>query len=145
MTPEQTRSVDLHQEWLATIRAAMNFSPWPVGVSVHPRYFEAGEHGWPDLASALTEIGVSEVILMMYASNPERVRQVAAPILQRTPQLRFAVAQSVEPELDAGESHFQAGRKRFGERMASLRQQLGSANFTGLVIQDWSRWQEMGP
>ncbi len=145
LTPEQARTVDLRQEWLATVGAAKNLSPWPVGVSVHPRYFKPGKDGWRDFAPALAEIGVSEVILMVYASNPERVRAVAAPIMEQAPGLRFAVAQSVEPELSPSESHFQVGRRRFAERMAMLRRLLPPANCTGLVIQDWSRWREMGP
>lgn len=82
---------------------------------------------------------------MIYASNPERVREVAAPIMQAWPALRFGVAQSVEPELDPSESHFRAGRRQFDARMGRLIRWLGRSNFNGIVIQDWNRWREMKP
>ena len=145
LTPAQAGSIDVRKEWLATIRSARNASVWPLGVSVHPRYFETGKNGWPGFGPALAKAGVSEVILMIYASNPERVREVAAPIMQAWPALRFGVAQSVEPELAPSESHFRAGRRQFDARMGRLATSLGRPNFKGIVIQDWSRWREMKP
>ena len=65
--------------------------------------------------------------------------------MRRWPALRFGVAQSVEPELGKEESHFLAGRAVFARRMDALVRKLALPNFTGIIIQDWSRWQEMGP
>ena len=75
----------------------------------------------------------------------DRVRAVVAPILAAWPGLRFSLAQSVEPELPATESHFTAGRAEFARRMTALAATFDQANFTGIVVQDWTRWQEMQP
>ena len=145
LTTAQARSIDVYKEWLATLGAAKKASPWPLGVSVHPRYFDNGQDGWSDFGLRLAETGVFDVVLMMYASNPDRVFEVTAPIMRRWPALRFGVAQSVEPELGKEESHFLAGRAVFNRRMDALVRELALPNFTGITIQDWSRWQEMGP
>ena len=136
--------IEVETEWLATVRAACEASPWPVGVSVHPLYFAAAG-GWPGLGAGLVEAGVAEVTLMLYSTTADRVRAVVAPILAAWPGLRFSLAQSVEPELPATESHFTAGRAEFARRMTALAATFDQANFTGIVVQDWTRWQEMQP
>lgn len=136
--------IDAEAEWLATVRAAREASPWPVGVSVHPLYF-ADAGGWPGLGAGLVEAEVAEVTLMLYSTTADRVRAVVAPILAAWPGLRFSLAQSVEPELPATESHFTAGRAEFARRMTALATTFDQANFTGIVVQDWTRWQEMQP
>ena len=82
---------------------------------------------------------------MLYSTTADRVRAVVAPILAAWPGLRFSLAQSVEPELPATESHFTAGRAEFARRMTALAATFDQANFTGIVVQDWTRWQEMQP
>ena len=134
----------LLKEWIATVEAAKKASPWPLGVSMHPRYFQAKKNG-RDLGAILTSLGVSEVALMVYVSNPDRVAQVVQPILKRSPGIRFSVAQSVEPELPVQESHYRAGREQFAARMSRLAGLINAPNFAGLVVQDWIRWQEMKP
>jgi hypothetical protein len=144
LSADRLTEIDAEAEWLATVRAAREASPWPVGVSVHPLYFAAAG-GWPGLGPGLVEAGVAEVTLMLYSTTADRVRAVVAPILAAWPGLRFSLAQSVEPELPATESHFTAGRAEFARRMAALAPTLDQANFTGIVVQDWTRWQEMRP
>lgn len=131
-------------EWIATLEAARRISPWPLGVSVHPRYVQADQKG-ADIVLEFERLGISEVVLMVYISNPERVAQVVGPILKRAPQLKFSVAQSVEPELSLEESHYQVGRKAFADRMARLAPLIDAPNLSGLVVQDWNRLQEMQP
>ena len=144
LSAAQLAEIDAAAEWLATVRAAGQTSPWPLGVSVHPLYFAADE-GWPGLGAGLVEAEVAEVTLMLYSTTADRVRAVVLPILTAWPGLRFSLAQSVEPELPATESHFTAGRAEFARRMAALAPTLDQANFTGIVVQDWTRWQEMQP
>ena len=134
----------MRKEWLATIQAARNISPWPVGVSIHPRYFDP-ENGWPDLGPSLIRIGVSEVALMIYVTDAEMVRARASRIMEEMPQLRFSVSQSVEPSLSSQESHSGVGRERFLENMEQLKSQIAQPNFSGLIVQDWRYWQEMKP
>lgn len=149
LEPDQLAVADgqgeaLLKEWIATVEAAKKASPWSLGVSMHPRYFQAKKNG-RDLGTILTRLGVSEVVLMVYVSNPDRVAQVVQPILKRSPGIRFSVAQSVEPELPAEESHYRAGREQFAARMNRLAGLINAPNFAGLVVQDWIRWQEMKP
>jgi outer membrane protein TolC len=134
----------LLKEWIASVEAAKKASPWPLGVSMHPRYFQTKKNAH-DLGTILTRLGVSEVTLMVYVSNPDRVAQVVQPMLKRTPGIRFSVAQSVEPELPVQESHYRAGRAQFAARMSRLAGLINAPNFAGLVVQDWIRWQEMKP
>jgi outer membrane protein TolC len=129
-------------EWLNSVRAVKNVSPWTLGVSLHPRYLLGGEN-WPDIGNGLVEIGAKEVALMIYSSNPARVMDVATAILQRYPALSFLIAQSVEPQLSSQESHQSAGRQLFEERMEQVVKGLGLPNFRGLIVQDWKFWQEM--
>ncbi len=144
LSADRLTEIDAEAEWLATVRAAREASPWPVGVSVHPLYF-ADAGGWPGLGAGLVEAEVAEVTLMLYSTTADRVRAVVAPILAAWPGLRFSLAQSVEPELPATESHFTAGRAEFARRMTALATTFDQANFTGIVVQDWTRWQEMQP
>ena len=46
---------DIMSQWLDTIRAAKNVSPWPLGVSMHPRYFQDPDRR---LARALQALNV---------------------------------------------------------------------------------------
>lgn len=132
------------KEWVATLKAAKGASPWPLGVSMHPRYFQPpGKRG--GLGDTLRRLGVSEVVLMVYVSNPQRVVQLVNPVLKASPGLRFSVAQSVEPELSAEESHSHVGRAQFTARMNRLSPLLHAQNFNGIIVQDWTRWQEMKP
>ena len=125
-------------------RSTRNATAFSVGVSVHPLYFAAAG-GWPGLGPGLVEAGVAEVTLMLYSTTADRVRAVVAPILAAWPGLRFSLAQSVEPELPATESHFTAGRAEFARRMTALAATFDQAYFTWIVVQDWTRWQEMQP
>ncbi|ADW18104.1 outer membrane protein-like protein [Desulfobulbus propionicus DSM 2032] len=138
------RDTKMLTEWAATVEAARRASPWPVGVSLHPRTLKPNGKK-KELGAMLDRLQVTEVVLMIYAANPQRVAEVATPILQAFPRQRFSVAQSVEPELSTEESHYQAGRAQFTARMTRLAQLLAAPNFHGLVVQDWSRWQEMQP
>lgn len=142
LTPSAHELPYLLTEWLNSVRAVKAVSPWPLGVSLHPRYL-LGEEQWPDIGKGLVEIGVREVALMIYSSNPARVMDVATTILQRYPALGFLIAQSVEPQLSSQESHQSAGRQLFEERMEQVVKGLRLANFRGLIVQDWKFWQEM--
>ena len=141
-TAKQTNN--LMKEWLTTVRVAKTVSPWPLGVSLHPRYFEIGKEGL-DLGTSLTQLGISEVALMVYVTNPDRVAQLVNPIFTHSPGLKFSLAQSVEPELSAIESHYNVGRRQFAVRMEKLAPMLNQPNFYGFIIQDWTHWQEMKP
>jgi hypothetical protein len=54
----------------------------------------------------------------------------------------FSLAQSVEDELEPGNSYAHQPRRRFEKAMQRLFEQLRAPNFGGLVIQSWQDWNE---
>jgi hypothetical protein len=121
----------LLEELVKTLADAKLASPWPVGLSIHPRYM-AAPLGDIDFATALERLGLDEVVHMTYVVSRERVLQIVAPILDAHPGLRFGVAQSVEPFLAPEETHAGIGYAEFQERMKALADGLTPPNFTRL-------------
>lgn len=134
----------LLRELLATLAEVKRISPWPVGLSLHPRYLQpaVSDRGF---ATRLQGLGIDEVTLMVYVTNPERVHAIAAPLLKAYPQLRFSIAQSIEDSLSREESHFSAGRAEFKRRMERLQARFKTPNFNGIVVQAWSYYNSMTP
>jgi len=124
------------------VRAVKAVSPWPLGVSLHPRYL-LGEEQWPDIGKGLVEIGVREVALMIYSSNPARVMDVATTILQRYPALGFFDRSKRRAAAFISRKPSKRGPSAFEERMEQVVKGLRLANFRGLIVQDWKFWQEM--
>ncbi len=127
----------LLDQLVKTLEAVHDISPWPLGVSIHPRYLEQNEFK-ASLGDAFEKIPISEVTLMVYISNPEKVAARVAPILAANPKLRFSVALSVEPELSSGESYNSKGWEALKEAVKVLKSKLSSKNFSDVVIQSWS-------
>lgn len=96
----------LLEQWLKTVAAAAEASPWRIGISAHPRDF-----GNPDrcLACEFSERGVDEIALMAYVTRPETLKARLEPILQRTAGVEWVLAQSVERALPPENSWFQVG------------------------------------
>lgn len=142
---KQPLSREQFDNWVKSMTAAAKASPWPTAISVHPRYFRDEPYkGW-GLGERLREGGIQEVTLMIFNSKPDNVANVAAPILAASPQLRFRVAQSVEPQLDATESHAKKTRADFENSMGRLQQLLRpQANADGIVVQAWADLMRMG-
>jgi outer membrane protein TolC len=142
---KQPLSREQFDNWVRSMTAAAKASPWPTAISVHPRYFRDEPYkGW-GLAERLREGGIEDVTLMIFNSKPENVANVAAPILAGAPQLRFRVAQSVEPQLDATESHAKKTRTDFEKSMGRLQHLLQpQANADGIVVQAWADLMRMG-
>lgn len=80
---------------------------------------------------------------MVYVTNPQRVYEVAAPIMERHQRLRFSIAQSVETILSKEESYANLSVKDFQRRMAELQARFKQPNFGGVLIQAWSPYQRM--
>ncbi|WP_162932119.1 TolC family protein [Solimonas sp. K1W22B-7] len=147
--PDQVYRQPLGREqfdnWVKSMQAAAKASPWPTAISVHPRYFRDEPYSGWKLGERLAEGGVKDVTLMIFNSKPENVASVATPILAGSPQLRFRVAQSVEPQLDAAESHAKRTRADFEKSMSRLQQLLqAQANADGIVVQAWADLMRMG-
>ena len=132
----------LLEELLKTLADAKLASPWPVALSIHPRYM-AAPLGDIDFATALERLGLDEVVLMTYVVSRERVLQIVTPILDTHTGLRFGVAQSVEPFLAPEETHAGIGHAEFQRRMKALAEGLTPPNFTRLHVQDWGAYRRM--
>ncbi len=144
---DQTRHGNkyLLTQLLHTLQSVKRISPWPVGLSIHPRYLDPHKNQLC-LGCALSNLEIDEVILMIYVANPVRVAQLALPILSRFPEISFSIAQSVEPILSVEESYAMRGRKQFQTRMRELRAAVvPAANFTTIAIQSWEDLLRLKP
>src|SRR5690606_18869980 len=85
-------------ETLQAVRAAV---PWPLGLTTHYRELQS-----PAFAQRIAAAGVSELVAMIYVSNPVRATDIARPLLQGPVGLRLALAQSMESTLPPEESSY---------------------------------------
>ncbi|NNL75587.1 MAG: TolC family protein, partial [Desulfobacterales bacterium] len=134
----------LLRQLVKTLRAARKMSRVPVGLSIHYRFFESDRSGLC-LGCALETVGLEEVTLMIYVSNPIRVAEIAGAILKSYPRLKFSVAQSVEPILAKQESHYTKTKKEFRQMMRQLYANLNHNNFSAIFIQSWQDFERMTP
>lgn len=123
----------LLRELLETLRAVRNVSTIPVDLSLHPKYLMRVVDG-RTLGDQLSTLGVG-VTLMIYVSNPERVVEIAEPLLDRHPNLPLRIALSTEETLGRDESlyYFDPAERR--RRIERIEQQLHSTNFHGITLQ----------
>jgi hypothetical protein len=124
---------NLLEEMLLTLRGAAKASPWPVDLSLHPRYLTRQVAG-RSLGDHLTAAGIS-VTLMIYVANPERVVEIAKPLLERYPQLMQRVALSVEDILSAEESLYHYEPTERARRIEQIERELTHSNFAGITLQ----------
>ena len=126
---------------LDTVRAVRGIAPWPVALTTHYREFES-----PGFAQRLQEAGASELTAMLYVSNTDRAFDIAQPLLQGPPGLKFSIAQSMERALTAEESHFQLGKAVALQRWSALAKQLSALpHFSGVIVQSWEEFKEARP
>ncbi|MBI5895340.1 MAG: hypothetical protein HZB24_04790, partial [Desulfobacterales bacterium] len=135
---------DLWPQLLETVREVKAQTKLPIGLSLHPRYLDPQrpDGGWGPRLAAL---GVDEVVLMIYVSDPQRAAAIAGPILRALPGLDFSIAQSLEPVLNAAESHAGQTCPQLEERLARLRGLLPEKNFKGIVLQSWKEYEGLCP
>jgi outer membrane protein TolC len=131
--------------WMETLHAAAQASPWPTSVSIHPRYFRDPPFMSWNVAERLRQAGVREAVLMIYNSNPQKVADIARPIVSAPNGLRFRVAQSVEPELEPQLSYAKRSPQDFHQSMQQLQGLLAQQpNTDGVVVQAWNDLMRMG-
>ncbi|MDH1338778.1 TolC family protein [Ectopseudomonas oleovorans] len=125
------------QDWLDTLTAVASVNPWPLELSSHHRWFADPQPGQTCIPCALPQRGVGQVSLMIYTRNPERSAELVEQITQRWPALRFRLAQSVEPQLDAEESWAGTSARQLRQQIELWRQRLQPQGVTGI---DWQEW-----
>jgi len=137
------RRPQLFRDWVDTLAAVGAQVDWPLAVSLHPRYLEP----WPGEACPVCRLredgGVDELVPMVYVSARQRVVQRLTPVIQANPGMRFAVAQSVEAELDPVNSYHTRGRQHTLDEMQRLRRQLETTGMQGVLLQSWREWEAM--
>lgn len=124
-----------------TLRAVRATVAWPVGLTTHYRELQA-----PDFAQRVHAAGATELVAMVYVSDPGRASAIARPLLQGPPGLRLAVAQSIERTLSPQESSFNTGQTQALLRWQQLSQALASVpGFSGIVVQSWNEFIKARP
>lgn len=103
----------------------------PISLSLHPRDVRLD-----GLLERLKQAGLNEVTVMAYITDPGKVADMMAPLIQRHPGLRFSVAQSIEPILPQQESYASFSRDDRAKAWRDLSDRLGKEpNFAGIIIQ----------
>ncbi|WP_292916309.1 TolC family protein [Nitrosomonas sp.] len=128
-------------EMIETIRQVKAISPWPVGVSIHPRYLHQESSFGLCIPCKLEEIGVKEIAVMYYSMNIQAIVTTLQSAMQQYPAIVFSLAQSLERELGPENSYAHKPRRIFSEAMQQLQDQLQRSNFGGLIIQSWQDWE----
>ncbi|MFF7709587.1 TolC family protein [Pseudomonas sp. NPDC007930] len=127
------------RDWLATLRAAKQASPWPLRISSHPRWFaeEAGRQ--PCVPCELPGVGVEQVSLMIYTRNPQNSARRAAELAKRWPRLHMRLAQSIEADQPADLSWHDAPAPVLQRQARDWGSTLAPANVGGI---DWQSWND---
>lgn len=149
LEPDQLPVLDRDRAWVLaqlceTIRQVKAATSLPVGLSVHYRYLQKDNEA-DCLGCRLEALALNEIILMIYVANPVRVHEIADPILARFPGLKFSIAQSVEAELDPGESYHKLSKRRLFIQLHALSTQFDRPNFGSIVVQSWEELNMMEP
>jgi len=130
---------------IETLEAVSRISPWPLGISSHPRYFNRQEFT-RCLACSLEKMRASEIVLMVYVADPEKAASRVAAILDANPNLHFSVALSVEPDLSNTESYYHKGWSGLERAIRTLKSRLlPYKNFSTVVIQSWTYLEMLKP
>ena len=140
--PDQLDTNLTHRQkvrWLLeTLTAAVEASPLPVGVSLHPRYLaDSAENG--DMGSLLKHLGLYDVAVMLYALPPEKATLRYRELLKRYPGMPLTLAVSVEKSL------FPKALKGVGKEDLNRWKRAVSDMNGSLLIQDYTHWRRMEP
>ena len=124
----------LTHDWLATLHAAANVSPWPVAATFHHRHLDDAS-----TIGQLAAIGIRRADIMIFSTGAETVLNTASKARQALGSLPFSIAQSVEADLSDEESYARKGLSP----LQALSARLAAQGNTSLLIQDWSQLQRM--
>ncbi|MBU2842357.1 MULTISPECIES: hypothetical protein [Acidithiobacillus] len=99
-----------------------------------------------NLINQLIGAGLSNAAIMIYISNPNRVKQIVIPILQKYSNLSISIVQSIEPGLPAVESLYPQGQSAAMTHWQNLSRSLNAfPNFDGIDIQSWEDFYKAKP
>ncbi|UFH50566.1 TolC family protein [Pseudomonas sp. KNUC1026] len=127
------------RDWLATLQAAKQASPWPLRLSSHPRWFSDQARRQPCVPCELPRLGVADISLMMYTRNPHNSARRLADISRQWPSLHLRLAQSVERDQPADLSWHDADAATLQRQARDWATALAPANVGGI---DWQSWTD---
>ncbi len=129
----QHDGTEVLEQLVATLKAVRSHTALPLELSVHPRYLTAQIDG-RSLGDHLIDNDVAAT-LMIYVSNPNRVIEIAQPLLDRYPNLQQRIALSVENTLSPEESLYALEPQERERRIALIESTLTMRNFVGITLQ----------
>ena len=134
------------RDWIDTLRAVQQASPWPVSISSHPRWFEPGVAGGDRFCLPCQLPPLRAISLMIYGRQLERSAARALAIARRWPAQHFRLAQSLEANLAPRLSWpgTSSGQLRGQGPLGPWPQALESAGLGGIDWQDWQSYPK-GP
>lgn len=98
------------------------------------------------LINQLLRAGLNNAAVMIYVRNPDRVKQIALPILKKYPNLSISIVQSIEPSLPSDESLYSLGQSTAITYWKNLSRSFNSCpNFEGIDIQSWEDFYSAKP
>lgn len=127
---------------LETMREVSGAVSRKLGITVHPRYFDKKISGLC-FGCELEKRGVTEAVLMIYSSDTKKVAEVAEKIMAENHGIKFSVAQSVEKELSAKESHYGKKMQAFNDDMKRLNDLIRARNFNSIIVQSYRYLRDM--
>lgn len=117
-----------------TIKAVKNATTKDISLSIHPRYLSGiSVKDKNDLAN----LKLKEIVVMMYSTNTEKVVENMKSIIKDTNGLNIALAQSVEKNVNAGESYSSSDHKEFINAIHKIENELSSTGLKIVYIQSW--------
>ena len=126
---------------LDTLRAVRQAVDWPLALTTHFRELQT-----LDFAQRVHGAGATELVAMVYVSDPGRAAAIARPLLRGPQGLRVAVAQSIESTLAPQESSYRAGKAEALRRWRQLAQSLGTQpGFSGILVQSLDEFNKARP
>lgn len=128
-------------DWLQTLKAAVQHSPWPVTLVSHHRWFATEQRAAKVcIPCALPDLKISSATLMLYSTAEQSVIARTAQMLKAWPELQLQLAQSVEAELAKENSWRGSTAAELSELNTSLRNQLQPLGLAGIAWQDWAHY-----
>lgn len=132
----------LSTQLLNTLQLAVNVSQHPIEASFNPQLFKSEASDLCFLCG-LENIHLHRVVIMDYRTDHKQVKKQILSIVQQFPQLKLALAQSVEPILTSKNSYFHTDETVFRERMEALQSDSRNENWSGdIYIQDWTAYRQ---
>ncbi|BBG65323.1 hypothetical protein NNO_0620 [Hydrogenimonas sp.] len=125
-----------------TLAAVRSVSSVPLGVTLHPRLLNREETEM-DLGKLLADIGIREIVPMLYGYGIEAVAEWERKFIAAYPKLPRIAALSLEKEVP--ENPFAlSDREKLRNKIENLRSAPGMESLS-ILLQDFSRLERMKP